>query len=131
MKQVKKVVILPTENLSNIWKDDRSSILFYNGRQSRTMGHHHNQHLYILSDDGSKIGEWTIFTSTHNDTIEEYNSPIKVEYDYASNGLYNFKVIASTDKSITPNSWIPDSFVETYVKAYNEGKPITEVSLEM
>lgn len=54
------------------------------------------------------------------------------------------EIIASTDKSLKISSWepyhehpqislptIPDSFVQAYIKSYNEGKPITEVSLEM
>jgi hypothetical protein len=39
-------------------------------------------------------------------------------------------IIASTDKKLTPNSWIPDSFIPVYVKAYEEGRVITEVLLE-
>jgi hypothetical protein len=50
------------------------------------------------------------------------------EWEYGSEF---FKIISSTDKSITPNSWIPDSFVIDYVKAYNEGRPITDVGLDM
>lgn len=41
------------------------------------------------------------------------------------------KIMATSDRSITPIGWIPESFVKVYIKAYNEGKPITEVDLEM
>ena len=92
------------------------------------------QHLYILSDDEIKEGDCVLWL----------NEKIWKEFKKTDNGWYlqwgtsqfipirEFKkIIASTDKSIIPNSWIPDSFVEAYVKAYNEGKSITEVNLEM
>lgn len=54
------------------------------------------------------------------------------------------KIVATTDKSIgytdhlispVPNfcdyPQLPESFIQAYIKAYNEGKPITEVDLEM
>ena len=49
----------------------------------------------LVSDEESKKGEWVIFTNTNNKIITGFNKPKIAEYDYASNGLYNFKVISN------------------------------------
>ena len=41
------------------------------------------------------------------------------------------KYIASTDEICTPDALIPKSFIDVYIKAYNERSIIREVSLEM
>ncbi len=54
---------------------------------------------------------------------EEMEDPI--------NGLkgYREKVVASTDKNITPDYWLNDDFKKEYADAYNKGAVITEVVL--
>ena len=41
------------------------------------------------------------------------------------------KIIASSDKTLTPNSWIPESFINKYATSYNAKYYIKEVSLEI
>jgi hypothetical protein len=101
-----KVVMLPTEKASKITLGDN------------LRGTHFE--LYILSDDEIKSGEDYVCDGKYI-----------VKSPAAKSWSVSKKVIASTDKSITSNSWIPDSFVEAYVKSYKSGTPITEVSLEM
>jgi len=88
--------------------------------------------LYIISNDEIK-GGWVYNVSI--DKIQNIKIAEK-EFLYLDNGLkvsrkYCKKIISSTDKSITPDCWIPESFVNDFIKSFNEGKPITEVDLEM
>jgi hypothetical protein len=112
------------------------------------------QHLFLLSDDEIKEGDFYIHSGKeHNLPKAEYHNVcvchkgLHLTKDYDSHINPHFsreqlfidgmfvedcrKIISSTDKSITPNSWIPDLFIEAYIKAYNEGKQIVEVFLEM
>ena len=86
------------------------------------------QHLHIISNDEIKEGDKWINLQTNNVHDCKDKNHAFVINQWLEN---NKKVISSTDKSITPNSWIPESFINAYVKAFNEGKPITEVNLEM
>lgn len=98
------------------------------------------QHLYIISDDDIKpnnthlnIGEWCV--KFWGETKEV------IKFDGTSNVCK--KIIATTDKNINePDKSIKDitygilpqiseSFIKDYIKAYNEGKPITAVDLEI
>jgi len=88
--------------------------------------------LYIISNDEIK-GGWVYNVSI--DKIQNVEIAEK-EFLYLDNGLkvsrkYCNKIISSTDKSITPDSWTPESFIITYIKSFNESKPITEVDLEI
>lgn len=98
------------------------------------------QLLYILSDDEIKEGDWYFDTETK--IICKSINNIKV-FDCWK------KIVATTDKSLkllqfydlkdnrgefnTVESLpqLPESFIQAYIKAYNEGKPITEVDLEI
>lgn len=40
-------------------------------------------------------------------------------------------IIASSDRELTPKSWIPDSFVKAYQRSHSEGHPIREVDVEV
>ncbi len=99
------------------------------------------QHLYILSDEEIKEGDWV------------YNTVLK-DISYIANSSINLlseinrlkqakKIIATTDSSLTKTSFkvlkdlkshqLPQpssSFLEVYVKAYNEGNQIKEVMVE-
>lgn len=97
------------------------------------------QHLCIISDEEINDGDWVLF---NNRIIVKYTSGPIVD---------SKKIVATTDKSLITKIYshesqdlmkisvykdkllpqIPESFIEAYIKAYNEGKPITEVNLEM
>lgn len=86
------------------------------------------QHLYILSDEEIKDGDWFIwlkYNTIHKATKPDDNKECK-------------KIIATTDSSLLipfddvtiglPQ--IPKSFIETFVNEYNKGNIITEVMIE-
>lgn len=52
----------------------------------------------VTSDEGSEKGELTIFPDTQNGKIVKLKSPVIAEYDYASNGIYNLKVIVQQNQ---------------------------------
>lgn len=138
MKKTHKVVMLPTEkaelgfnNKGELVTGD--TILWSNDA-------HKAQHLYIISDDEIKKGDWFI--------NEQYFLEEKVELAiWQHNGkiIPNSnpkKIVATTDKSLTISkdgfegkNWllnqIHESFINTFIKNYNNGTPITKVNLEM
>jgi hypothetical protein len=158
MKQMKshKLVMLPTEKADNCitmyyngkisWTDQ---LLTKTYRESTVVKVFH---LYILSkkawSDGGDIikhGDW--FYSKGDNKVFQY-LPIDDTRDTSPDYSGTFKVVATTDKSIynsgVANGWshietsgviylpqIPKSFIQAYIKSYNEGNTITEVSLEM
>ena len=82
------------------------------------------QHLYITSDDEIKEGDYS------TDGSKVYlNGETRVEILRRCD-LDQRKITASTDTSLNL-PLIPESFINAYIKAYNEGKPITEVSIEV
>jgi len=146
-----KVVMLPTEKASRIHLANNKLIygkeLFTDGLTGR------NQHLYIISDDEIKEDDWYV---SDNGLEQSTILQAKKEYEGFYKGKQTCKkIVATTDKSlkivIGDSGWkshddggwseykpeykllpqIPESFIQDYIKAYNEGKPITEVDLEM
>lgn len=118
-----KVVMLPTEKATNIaifnndyLQDDDNNFRNY------TKEGVNKQHLYIVSNDKiNKDGELCY------STIEKrfINNQL---LDATSKG--RLKLLASTDSSVGLPS-IPESFIQAYIKSYNESKIIEEVELEM
>ena len=157
MKKTHQVVMLPTQKanpnlfihqgLGNKEKILSSGQGILHHKEMIACGVSKPQHLYIISDEKIKDGNWCIQTNyekTHNELVK---------YKHCDKGSFIFKkIIASTDRSLSickdceilPGrcymceshnnpysiSQIPESFIQAYIKAYNEGKPITEVDLE-
>ncbi len=84
------------------------------------------QHLYILSDEEIKIGDWVIEYQS-KDSVGEVHF---INSEYILSKDIQKKIIATTDNSLGL-PLIHDSFLPPFIKAYNEGKQITEVDLEM
>jgi hypothetical protein len=140
MRKTVKVVMLPTENKSQIQKSNTTHRLFYDIDVTNDKTY---QHLYLISDEEIKEGDW------YYDVIEKeiFQRTLPEDDQYT----HDKKIIATTDKSLTEcckgvhrigegcnlnNSCnfpdcrpakIPQSFIEAYVKA--EGK-IDEVQVE-
>lgn len=107
-----------------------------------------NQHLYFTSDEKIKDGDYGINLNTGSifkvlsQDDEAYNCEFITGGHNISQCIYkNFgsaipkKIVATTNPELTKKSFvicarIDDHFVEAYIKAYNAGKPITEVMLE-
>lgn len=82
--------------------------------------------LYITSDEEIKEGNWVLLP---NGIIKKMSHSDILDY-LDSESFATKKVIATTDPSLGLPS-LPESFIQAYIKAYNEGNPITEVALEM
>lgn len=91
-----------------------------------------NQHLYFLSDDDIKEGDWFL----------EKGLSINLFPNYVTDKNECKKIIATTDKlrvinkdefSGVDNQHLPqpsESFLQKFIYAYNNGDPITEVMVE-
>lgn len=136
MYKDRNVVMLPTEKAANIGdivsRNNRSELAIVNPLtiNDPNKNKHQTEHLYITSDEEIKEGDWCILFKDHKNylyqSLDTDNSNAK-------------KIIATTDEQITADfstpgttfvPSIPKSFLQSYVKAYNDGNPITEVMVE-
>jgi hypothetical protein len=147
MKKTRQVVMLPTEKASEnqlglYRKGDKNLTYNLTGAEARRLKYngYSPYHLYILSDEKIKEGDWVL-------------TPENKILKFGQVGTYlskDKKIIATTDSSLTPNDTkhckldtngecaycnsklpqISESFIKAYIKAYNEGTPITEVQVE-
>lgn len=85
------VVMLPTKDKSNIVKANTSTLLWYDERPIVSK-HHTHQHLYILSSDKIKEGDWMVTNAGH--VFKCTDNSMRDRQDLAK------KIIATTDKSI-------------------------------
>jgi len=128
MRTTNKVVMLPSKEASH---------LYYNGNKldffslsELTKNNKTNiqpQHLYITSNEEIKVGDWFYFNIDGIEDILQVESQFHLER--VKNHKENKKIIAITDKSLGLPQ-IPESFIQAYIKSYNERKPITEVLVE-
>jgi len=111
--------------------------------------HLRGNHLYILSDEEIKEGDWCMELerySIQDDNIEDCFPYTSVGEDHED----NMKIIASTDKSLklyesetlakasgfslkTDDITLPqptDAFIQKYIEEYNKGNIITRVLVE-
>jgi len=141
MKKLHPIVMLPTEKSNLIACDDGT--LFYYHKEQTGGGIAQCQHLYILSDEEIKEGDWCIRDGWDLFQADKWIINALKTGDLRKHQIK--KVIATTDKSLTKEhddtvpfpktrptgiKLIPKSFLPIFVKAYNEGNPITEVELE-
>ena len=102
-----EVIMLPTEKASLLFMNNIQKGLFLVGGKGilakHRIGNSTNQHLYILSDEEIKEGDW-ILTKKYNNPVKA-NKFIKSIGWYYSNTLVNDicsgkKIIATTDESL-------------------------------
>ena len=111
---------------------------------------HGNQHLYITSDEEMKKGDYVYVACSEvnvygiRQITEYYNGQFLFDDKSQIDMDYCKKIIATTDTSLKIHHFnkgvfknleylLPhpsQEFIETYVKTYNEGNPITEVIVE-
>jgi len=134
MSTLKKVqvVMLPTNEKANLFIDKNQLLYFPDHKRSYVEWKDvQYQHLYFLSNEEIKEGDWV------------YNSISKEIYQFKENHVdYENKIIATTDSSLkihpmqmnTPHyDYLPEpsqSFLEVYVREYNRGHQIKEVQVE-
>lgn len=132
-----KVVMLPTNEKASL-KLGQNRLLVNN-----TFGydsHFTNQHLYILSDEEIKEGDWFVgfadgsikpFVMQADESTIEINNWQLNKKGYSSNK----KIIATTDESFYGGELClfpkpSQSFIEKFVEEYNKENVITEVMVE-
>jgi hypothetical protein len=128
--------MLSTNEKSNISLGDSGKGLIYHTHTKPEYDKRTYQHLYILSDDEIKEGDWCLFKQIIG---SEYKL-CKITYKFGNqltslleNGnkqeeasQYYKKIIATTDESLgLPQP--SQSFIEKFVEEYNKGNVITEV----
>ena len=92
-----------------------------------------SNHLYILSDEEIKEGDWRIETNINS---PNYNKPFiahnEENYINSVRACNNYqsikKIIASTDKSLNLPEPSP-SFIHKYIEEWNKGNRISEVNV--
>jgi hypothetical protein len=131
-----KVVMLPTEKAENclirnesgnksLWKNNPKGHYFTQEYLKSVPATSH--HLYILSDDEIKEGDWYIDT---------YSAiPLKASENHINKHSTSKKIIATTDESLKwyMIGFLPQpsqSFIEKYIEEYNKGNVITDVLVE-
>jgi hypothetical protein len=145
-----KVVILPTDKAENAILVTTYHKAEHHNKQLFTQMYLKDNgtssyHLYILSDEGGKKGEWV------NDFVNHINPEILINEDGSCSKENGYlKIIASTDSSLTQYkcgnniplsdhncthkiysvNFIPQSFIDKYVCEYNKGNKIEEVMVE-
>jgi len=129
MKKKCKVVMLPTEKASKISLTDIGLILHEETKSKNP------QHLYILSDDEIKEGDWIIRDFDNVIIQDNINSDNR-------RGEKFHKIIATTNPELFKNEFelnsneqyklpqIPQYFIELFIKEYNSSNVIKEVMVE-
>lgn len=114
------IIMLRTEDKSSLHFRLRTCNLVHLSYANVTQtGTTVNQHLYIISDDEIKKGDWV---------IRDWE-PVQISEDKYL--IHDMKIIASTDRQITTKPFISESFVDEYAIAFNAGNRINEVEFEM
>lgn len=114
--------------------EKRKQLIFLEDIKGIVKAKNKNGHLYVLSDDKIKEGDW--YYTPIKRSIEQCNKSILI-IKGGNNDVEQLKIIATTDTELSRNmklgTYIPkpsQSFIEKYVESYNAGKPITDVLVE-
>lgn len=154
-----KVVILPTEKAENClikYEGQKTQVLIpfkpnylYTQRYLKE-NYSTSHHLYILSDEEIKEGDYSIFENNIVKILSYNRSKLDlVDVEFLNSNKITihkdnleYKIIATTDKSLKIDTEIfgknryklfpepSQSFIEKYIQKYNQGNPITEVMVE-
>lgn len=145
-----QVVILPTETKSKLYQLLTDKKLYIGDNIPQSDSQRPNQHLYILSDEEIKEGDWYIGERNTGPQLlqcKEIKEGMVIPTE-SSKYPYNIgeckKVIATTDSSLTQlvqtlhgkafvSKELPrpsDAFVQKLVEECNKGNVITEVLVE-
>ena len=148
MKKLAQVVMLPTNEKATVGSivtrssDNRMAIVNVLTKDDPQPCIH--QHLYILSDEEIKEGDWFVgfadgsikpFVKQADESTVEINNWQLNKKGHSSNK----KIIATTNKSIILPERFPSftylpqpsqSFIEKFLEEYNKGNVITDVMVE-
>ena len=136
-----QVIMLPTENESrfHLFTGNKPGLYSYPEIVSAIPKNPYcvNQHLYIVSDDEIKEGDWYLDNIPKYYVIEQANEDWCLTKDHK-------KIIATTDTSLiesiemigTGSTYLfklpqpSQQFIEKYIESYNKGEVITNVLVE-
>lgn len=131
-KRTRVVMLSTNEKASLLLGTSKGGLLIKSNRGVSNSTHLKNQHLYLLSDDEIKEGDWFL----------EKGLRISVFPNYLTDTNECKKIIATTDKSLVVSKDtgivgieynLPqpsESFIQKFIYAYNNDDPITEVMVE-
>ena len=119
-------ILLPTDKASNLFIEKEENSLMVEPRNAASLPMYYTpQHIYIIDPSAEiKEGDWY---------ITKLNNIIKHEREWSVDfpNFNNKKIIASTDKTITPNSWIDISKSMWIIDEYNKTGKMPDVGLEI
>lgn len=116
MKKKCRVVMLPTNQEAPIYKVPNRDILFLSNDIDNTKYTHH-YHLYILSDDEIKEGDWFIA----NQGVHQCLEIVKGDYPYKIANQYNNEEIQYQSKY-----WSGNKIIATTNSSLNLPRPSNE-----
>lgn len=137
-----QVLLLPTEKGKGSLAKTPKNSLYRVTEHNRYLSDHIDQHLYIISDDEIKEGDWKYneklnCITQHCRESKEICDKLKIVATWCK------KIIATTDNSIyldeseSNGSYIrikfpkpSQKFIEQYIESYNKGEVITDVLVE-
>ena len=133
-----KPVILPTEDKSSpIWEWDDLPVIRTNVRSwwddeekknKWGVGNLGNRHLYLVSDEDIKEGDWILHKSPGYEKVQKEWQLHKYSHsDSVASTDWRKKIVATTDKSLSL-PLIPSSFIERWV---NEQGKIDKVRVQI
>ena len=151
-----KIIMLPTEKAEDsLVLAPTGKLWFFKGfftQEYLESQHKKSNHLYIISDEEIKEGDWFYHTYGgiikctgigDNDDIRFQGALIENSYPKEAKDKYISKIIATTDTSLqhaidkSPYTMevyglpqIHESFISLYIEEYNKGNKIKEVEIE-
>ncbi len=162
MEQFKraKVIMLETNQQSSMFSIDNILYKYYKAQQNVENINVKNQHLYIISDDEIKEGDWFIDITLNNygELYQSVGCSNNKGYENWIKSTKNIikepktqckKIIATTNTSLFPKLHIGEivdksypkefynilpqpsqQFIEKYIESYNKSEIITDVLVE-
>ncbi len=119
MKQKFQQHLIPTDKPSRLWISQGNGLRF-DSRESDK--YFQKQTIIVTSDEAINKG------CKYLDIVT--NHIYEADMDYISTKSFK-KIIASTDKDLTPDRLIPNHWVEHTANKFNAGEPIKTIELEM
>lgn len=140
MKEKRTIVMLPTSEASLLVLLNGKKLL-YNESKKQSITSLQGQYLYILSTEPIQGGDWIIrgqeLAQANDEWIHDVHEDWKKVIATTNPALYKHH---KTIYSLPPEmkfireekgpAEIPQSLIEVYIKAYNEGKPMSEVDIQ-
>ncbi len=140
------VIMLPTDKLSKVGLHSDKKIYLHHSELTKNLPYYQPQHIYILSSEKPKAGDWYI--TNDNKLLQCREVLFDLTYadgDYGRNkNSIKGKVIASTDSSLgytdhrvspVPNfcdsPQIPKEFIEYFIREYNQDNVVNKVLVEV